>query len=165
MPIEFDITLTEKDMYRFNMYQTYSGFQGWLSIAVSVLAFVLAVRTFGDVEPLYTAVYVGFGVVFLIYLPVTLWLRSRQSLAASEVLRGTLHYAVGEEGFVVSQGEESATLPWTMVYKLVATKRNVLVYSTRRNAYVIPREQLGEAYGRLRELASEKLERYRLKLK
>ena len=28
MPLKFDITLTAEDMYRFNMYQTYSGFTG-----------------------------------------------------------------------------------------------------------------------------------------
>ena len=42
MPLKFDITLTAEDMYRFNMYQTYSGFHGWFSIAFSILIFVVA---------------------------------------------------------------------------------------------------------------------------
>ena len=63
----------------------------------------------------------------------------------SEVLRGTLHYEVDEEGLHVSQKEESALLPWKQIYKMVATKHNVLVYSSRINAYVIPRAQLGKA--------------------
>ena len=36
MPLKFDITLTAEDMYRFNMYQTYSGFHGWFSIVFSI---------------------------------------------------------------------------------------------------------------------------------
>ena len=32
---------------------------------------------------------------------------------------------------------------------MVATKHNVLVYSSRINAYVIPRAQLGESYAAL----------------
>ena len=67
----------------------------------------------------------------------------------SEVLRGTLHYEVDEEGLHVSQKEESALLPWEQIYKMVATKHNVLVYSSRINAYVIPRAQLGESYAAL----------------
>ena len=165
MPIEFDITLTSKDMYRFNMYQVYSGFHGWFSVVVSILIFVLAGRTYGRVEPMYTVLYVVFGIVFLVYLPGSLYLRSKHSLAVSEVLRNTLHYTVGEDGFAVSQGEAGAELPWTQVYKLVVTKSNVLVYSNRTNAYVIPREQLGDAYGALAELAKVKLEKFRLKLK
>lgn len=40
---------------------------------------------------------------------------------------------------------------------MVATKHNVLVYSNRTNAYVIPREQLGDAYGALAQLALAQL--------
>ena len=40
MPIEFDIKLQPKDMYRFKMYQTYSGFHGIMSIVIAI--FVLS---------------------------------------------------------------------------------------------------------------------------
>lgn len=165
MPIEFDITLTPKDMYRFNMYQTYSGFHGWFSVIVSIFIFVIAGTTYGDIESTYTILYVVFGIVFLVYPPVSLNIRSKHALASSEVLRNTLHYAVSENGFTVSQGEASAELPWTQIYKMVATKCNVLVYSNRTNAYVIPREQLGEeTYRALAEMANFKLEKYRVKM-
>lgn len=165
MPIKFDITLTSRDMYRFNMYQMYSGFHGWFSVIFSILIFVVAGVTCGEVEIMYTVLYVAFGIIFLLYPPVSLYLRSKHSLASSEVLRNTLHYAVDENGFIVSQGEASAKLPWTQIYKMVATKHNVLVYSNRTNAYVIPREQLEENYQALARLAADKLERYRLKMK
>ena len=126
MPLKFDITLTAEDMYRFNMYQTYSGFHGWFSIAFSILIFVVAGVTRGKIEAAYTALYIVFGIVFLVYPPVSLYLRSKRTLAMSEVLRGTLHYEVDEEGLHVSQKEESALLPWKQIYKMVATKHNVL---------------------------------------
>ena len=69
-----------------------------------------------------------------------------------------------ENGFTVSQGEESANLPWDQIYKMVATKSNVLVYSTRINAYIIPREQLGEQYKELAKIANEKLPKHRVKM-
>lgn len=164
MPIEFDITLTSKDMYRFNMYQTYSGFHGWFSIIVAICAFIVAGVTYGKVELTYTIIYIVFGIVFLLYLPVTLYVRSGHSLAASRILGKPLHYAVDGEGIGVSQGEESAKLPWEQIYKMVATKHNVLIYSNRINAYVIPREQLGDRYADLAGLAASKLEKYRVKM-
>ena len=115
MPLKFDITLTAEDMYRFNMYQTYSGFHGWFSIAFSILIFVVAGVTRGKIEAAYTALYIVFGIVFLVYPPVSLYLRSKRTLAMSEVLRGTLHYEVDEEGLHVSQKEESALLPWEQI--------------------------------------------------
>lgn len=164
MPIEFDITLTSKDMYRFNMYQTYSGFHGWFSVIVAICAFIVAGVTYGKVELTYTIIYIVFGIVFLLYLPVTLYVRSGHSLAASRILGKPLHYAVDGEGIGVSQGEESAKLPWEQIYKMVATKHNVLIYSNRINAYVIPREQLGDRYADLAGLAASKLEKYRVKM-
>lgn len=113
---------------------------------------------------LYGFVYCVWHYLPIIYAGVTLWLRSKSALAASEVLRGTLHYLVDENGFTVSQGEESANLPWDQIYKMVATKSNVLVYSTRINAYIIPREQLGEQYKDLAKIANEKLPKHRVKM-
>ena len=162
--IEFDTKLTAKDMYRFNMYQTYSGIHGWVSVFAAIFLWVIAARNYDSVTTNYTIFCVVFGLVFLFYFPITLYLHSKHAIAASKVLSSTLHYEVGEEGIRVSQGEESAELKWQQIYRMVATKHNVLVYSNRVNAYVIPREQLGEAYTPLAEIANAKLEKHRVKM-
>lgn len=165
MQAEFEIRLKPEDLYRFNMYQMYTGIHGWISIVLGIAVLILAVRTYGAVEMTYTLLYAVFGILFLFYAPVTLKLRSKKLIAASEELSKPLHYVVDEEGFKVSQGEASAVLAWNQIYKMVATKRNILVYSSRKNAYVIPREQLGENYQTLAKLANEKLEKFRVKMK
>lgn len=165
MPIEFDITLTEKDMYRFNMYQLYSGFQGWFSLGAAVFAFVAAVVTYGEVPGRNTFIYVLLGLFLLIYMPFNMILRAKQRFRATEELRQSLHYAVGEKGVTVSRGEENGELPWEQIYKMVSTKSAVYVYSNRINAFVIPREQLGECYSVLAELAGKKLPKHRVKMK
>jgi hypothetical protein len=165
MPIEFDITLKPNDMYRFNLYQVYTSFSGWFSVLISIALFVWAGVSYGQVTVGRTALYVVFGIVLLVYMPLSLMLRSRQSLAVNEVLRGALHYSIDAEGIAVSQGEAHALLAWDQIYKLVSTKHNVLIYSNRTNAYVIPRDQLGEQYRSLAELAREKLPDYRVKVK
>lgn len=164
MSIEFDIKLTSKDMYRFNLHQAYSGFQGWFAFFLAVICFVSAAVTFQEGFNTKIVFYLLFGVILLIYVPGTLWLRSKQSLAASEVLRGALHYLIDEEGIHVTQGEAEGTLPWDQVYKMVSNRHNVLIYSTRINAYIIPREQLLEKYRDLAELAKKQLPKYRVKM-
>lgn len=42
MKAEFDVQLQPKDLYRFNMFQTYTGMSGIISIALGILAFVMA---------------------------------------------------------------------------------------------------------------------------
>lgn len=104
MPVEFDITLTSDDMYRFNMYQTYSGFHGIFSIVIAILIFVMAAVTFGQAELMYTVIYVIFGIVFLFYSPVTLYLHAKRNIARSEVLSKSLHYHVDEEKWIYGIG-------------------------------------------------------------
>ncbi len=165
MKTEFDITLSSKDMYRFSMYHAYTGSQGILSILIAVLCFFAAVTTKGSVEWMYTLLYAGFGVVFLFYIPCNLYLRSKRQILSSEVLKHALHYRIDEEGIHTSQKEATADLPWEQVYKMVSTKYNVLIYSTRVNAFIIPREQIPGEYDALKEIASKHLETYRFKVK
>lgn len=165
MTAEFDVTITSKDMYRFNMYHAYHGFQGIFATVIGILVLVVAGATFGKVETMYTVMYIIFGVVFLVYVPASLYMRSKQQILSSEVLRQALHYKFDEEGVHVSQKEQTADLLWNQIYKVVATKSNLLVYSSRVNAYVIPRSVMGTEYETVTQLARKNLEKYRLKLK
>ncbi len=165
MKLELDVKLTEKDMYRFNMYHIYSGFQGIFSIIIAILIFVVAGVTWGNIEKTYSILYILFGIVFLLYMPLTLKLKSKQQLASNSGLRESLHYIFDETGIHVSQNGETADLEWKQVYKMVATGSNVLIYSSRINAFVIPRAVLGEQYEPLKQLAESKLEKYRIRMK
>ena len=165
MKTEFDIILTGKDLYRFSMYHAYTGFQGIVSILIAILCMVVAYATRGSVEAAYTALYAGFGILFLTYVPFNLYIRSKRQILTSEVLRHTLHYVVDEAGIHTSQNDASADLPWEQVYKAVSTKSNVLIYSSRVNAYIIPKSQIAREYEVLKNIAGKRLPAYRFKIK
>jgi len=168
MSLEFDIKLKPKDMFLFNMYQTYTSFSGWFSILFGFALFGFAGYTcykYGETGYGNAILYAVAGVFLLVYMPFTLWMRAGRSIKASPVLSNVLHYQVDEDGFTVTQGEASGVLAWKQIYKMVATKSNVLVYSNRLNAYVIPRAQLGEKYVSLAKLATNKLPRFRVRMK
>ena len=165
MEVSFDVQLQPKDLFRFNMYQTYTGMQGVLSIVLGILGFVMAGLSVGKAEIPYTIMYIVVGLIFLFYIPVSLWLRSKHTLKANAVLAGKLHYEVSEKGIHVVQGKETGDLPWDAVYKLVSNKHQILIYTTRVNAYVVPREQIGDQYDGFCQVAGKVLEPFRLKLK
>lgn len=165
MNVSFDVKLQPGDLFRFNLYQTYTTSQGPVSVILAVLVFVMAGVSFQKSSTGYGILYVVVGVLFLIYIPVTLWMRAKRTLRSNEVLSGVLHYTISEKGFEVSQGEDSGVLPWEQIYKVVATKHQVLIYSNRVNAYIIPMEQLGGNYGALKELAGKYLEKYRIRMR
>ncbi len=165
MSTEFDVTITWKDMYRFNLYHAYHGFQGIFATVIGILVLVVAGLTAGKVDTMYTVLYAIFGVVFLVYVPGSLYIRSKQQILLSDVLKQALHYKVDEEGIHVSQNDQTADLLWNQIYKIVSTKSNLLIYSSRVNAYVIPRDVIGAEYETVASLAKDYLEKYRLKLK
>lgn len=168
MPLEFDIKLEAKDMFRFNMYQTYTSFSGWSSVLFAFAMFGLSAYTFytyGEGAVAKALLYIAVGIFLLVYIPLTLWMRANRSIKTSPVLGNVLHYHVDEDGFTVTQGEASGVLAWKQIYKMVATKRLVLVYSNRVNAYVIPRTQLGAHYVPLAKLATGKLPKFRVNMK
>lgn len=165
MKTEFDITLDSKDMYYFSMHHTYTGSQGIISIVIAALCFASAVYTYGSVELLYTILYAGFGILFLLYIPVSLYLRSKRQILTSDVLRNALHYAIDETGIHTSQKEASADLPWEQVYRIISTRNHVLIYSNRINAYIIPRSQVTKEYDIIRQIAIAKLPKFRCKMK
>lgn len=165
MSVEFEIKITEKDMYRFNMHHAYTGFQGIFATVIGIAVLAVACITLGKVEGMYTTLYFLFGVIFLVYTPISLKMRSKRQFLVSPALRETMHYTMDEKGIHVAIGEETADLEWNMVYRMVSTKSNLLIYSSRINAYILPRQQLGDKYAKVKELAERKLEKYRLKLK
>ena len=109
--------------------------------------------------------YVAFSVIILLYIPISLRGRVKLTLKNNEVLAGVLHYHFTEKEIKVTSGEDSGELPWKQIYKMIDTKHNVLIYSGRRNAYVLPKDQIGDNYETLKAIAKKVLEPHRVKLR
>lgn len=166
MTAEFDVKLSAQDLFGFNMYQTYlGGVHGAVSILMALVFWISAGFTLRQGQVGYGVLYIAAGVLFLVYMPVSLWLRSKKTILTNKVLSQTLHYEVSDECIKVTQGEETGELPWNLVYKIIANDKRILIYSNRINAYVVPREQIGKQYDTFVQIASKQLESYRLKVK
>lgn len=165
MKVEFDVKLTEKDLYDFNIYQIYRSSQGIISILLAIIVWVMAGITIANGQIPYGLLYIAGGFVFLFYIPLSLKLRVKNTMRTNEVLSGVLHYEVTEDAICVSQGEEKAELLWNQIYKMIVNDKRILVYSNRVNAYIIPKNQISDKYDDFVEIAKNKLEKYRLIIK
>ena len=167
MPIHFSVRLTDRDMYRFNLYHAYTSMQGILSVAAAVLIVCVTIFARNRLDGGEILMYLALALVFLVYLPFSLKMRSKRQIALSEVLQNTLYYTLSEEGITVATetSDETALLPWDMVYKVVCNSSQILIYSNRVNAYVIPKEAVADQQGEIFEVFRGKLEDFRLRLK
>lgn len=162
--MEFDVTLTEQDMVRFNLYHTFSRFASWFAMALGVVSLIFAWYFYGRVSGTLTVVYVLLGLFLLIYLPGNTVLSAKHRIRLMPEVLEALHYRVDETGITVSRASESAELPWEKVYRVVSAKTAFYLYSSRVYAYVVPRTALSsEEQEKLIALAKEHLEARRVK--
>ncbi len=66
MKTEFDIQLRTIDMYRFNLWHTYTTSSGYVAIFMAVIAFWAAVRRWGEVSLTNSVMCVGLGAGLLL---------------------------------------------------------------------------------------------------
>ncbi len=165
MKIHFTIRLQPEDLFRFHMHRAYTGLQGWLSVVCALIVFGLAGYTGYNGGYGSMAMYIVIGVFLLIYVPAELWRRAKKSLKTNDELANELHYELSEEGIHVTQGDASADLPWTQIYKVTSDKHALLIYSSRIAAYIIPRSQVETEYDDIAKLLKEQVPSFRLKLK
>lgn len=166
MKVIFDIKVSAKDLFKFNMMQAYRGMQGFLSILLPILVFAYAFTSYGEVSIGSTLVYIGIGILFLVYVPISLWLRVNKIVNdENNALSKSLHYEFEEDVIRVSVGEESVEFKWENIFQMKTSGDLLLVYTNRINAYILPLVQMGEGYEALSKLAHSKLEKYRIKMK
>ena len=130
MKVSFDIKLTAKHLFQFNVMQAYKGMQGALSIILPVLIFVYSISSFGQVSIGSTLVYVGLGIMFLVYVPISLWLRVNKIIKdENNALSQKIHYDFEEDIIRVSVENENVEFKWENIFQLKSTKDMVLLYT------------------------------------
>ena len=173
---KMDIKIDADDMYRFQMYHTYHTGQGVLSVVLGILSIVVAVTLLVTgserVTTLDIVFYAGVGLVFLGYYPVSLKRKAPMMIEGSPILSHPLHYTFDEKNITVEadesadipEGETKAVLPWENVFKATLTKEQLLIYSNKINAYILPLSKVTDLEG-LKALMIEKLPDYRRNFK
>lgn len=165
MKVEFDVNLKPDDIFNFNFYQIYRGMQGVVSLVLSAFVFAMGFVRYEEVGLPQTILTFAIGILFLVYIPCSLKLRSKTSFEKNEVLSKPLHFTMTEKCIEVTQGEDSGQLPWDRIYKMITTKKYLYIYSARIYAYIVPLDQIENQYDKIKELATKQLETYRIKMK
>ncbi len=135
--LHLDIHIKGNDLYDYMLRHTYHSAQGLLGACIGALAVLIFLgnRQF---------IYLLAGVVIILYLPWTLFIKSRQQALNNPAFKNVLHYVLNEEGISVSQGEVTEFQRWEDMHKAVSTSKSIIVYTSRVNASIFPRRELGD---------------------
>lgn len=143
MSARFDVKMTKKILYDFLMTHTYRSFGGWFSIVIGVLGIVMTITSIGKASMTMTVVYAAFSLYFLLYQPITLYLKAAKQLKLNAMYREPMHYEVNDEGITTSQNEQVAQIPWEKVLKVTESKYSYFLYTGRIYSFVLPKESMG----------------------
>lgn len=156
--IELDVKIEAKDLYDYMLRHTYNSASGIVGSCAGALLIVLATLT-GQ------WLYLVFGLILLLYLPWTLFLRSRQQALTNPGFQKPLHYRLDEEGLTISQEEDSVQYLWTDMHRAVSTGRSIILYTSPINATIFPKEQMGDKKALVIEIISTHLPPNKVKIR
>ena len=125
------------DLYDYMLMHSYNSPAGILGSAFGAVLIFFALAT-------QQWMFIVLGAVMLLYLPWTLFIKSRRQILSNPSFQEPLQYTLDEEGLTISQGEAEEKMVWEDMYKAVSTGRSIILYTSRINATIFPKRQLGD---------------------
>jgi len=158
MEIEFDTKMNANVLYDYMLHHTYTSASGLLGTGVGALMIV----AFSMQQ---SVIFLIAGIVILAYLPWTLFMKSRQQMLANPAFKEPLHYRLDEEGITVSQNETEEKQAWDQMYKAISTGKSIIVYTSRVNASIFPKQDLGSNKAKVIEIISTHMPPSKVKIR
>lgn len=158
MEIEFDVKMNSGILYDYMMHHTFSSFPGIFGTVVGALMIIIA---YANKQFLLLAA----GLIILVYQPWTLFLRSKKQMLNNPSFKKPLHYKLTEEGIEVSQEDAVESQKWEDMYKAVSTGSSIIVYTSRVNACIFPKKDIGENKYKVIEMISTHMPAKKVKIR
>ena len=135
--LHLTVKIEAGDLYDYMLMHSYNSPAGVIGSTFGALLVLFAFMT-------EQWIYLILGVVMLLYLPWNLFIKSRRQILSNPGFQEPLEYTLDEEGLTVSQGEAQEKMVWEDMHKAVSTGRSIILYTSRVNATLFPKRQLGD---------------------
>lgn len=149
--VKFQVLVKVPYMYDFLMKNAYQGLKGIVGVIISVGALVLYLKGFGGNDDFMNGLLLVIAALMVVN-PFYLYYKAWKQVKLNKSFQEPLNYTVNDAGITVGQGEEEGTIPWNAVVMVTETRKSVLVYLSKRNAYIFPKEELKENYDEFKEM-------------
>lgn len=144
--LEIDVQLNAEQYYHFNIYHCYHSLNGFVSIFMGVICMAYGILFYKQLRLAQVVMFLLLGILFLVYNPVALYLRSKRRFLSNPVMKNPVTYIFRESGILLKQGEVEEEMLWDSIYKIIKTKESMIFYLTKYHANIIPLEEIGTEY-------------------
>ena len=165
MSIEFEVNMTDKIMYDFLLYHSYTSASGLFATLVGGGCFIFAVNKGLSGDSQSAILFAALGAMLLFSTPFTLKSSAKNQVKNTEMFQKPLQYEVTEKGITVTQDGESAENTWDHIMRVVSTSKSLVIYITRVRAIILPKEAMGDDYPAVVELISKNVPAKKVKIR
>lgn len=156
--LNLTVKINAGDLYDYMLRHSFSSPSGIVGSTFGAVLIVFAVAS-------EQWIFIVLGLVMLLYLPWTLFIKSRKQVLSNPSFQEPLEYAMDEEGLTISQGEETVSFVWADMYKAVSTSRSIILYTSRVNATIFPKRELGDKKAAVIEMISTHMPPAKVKIR
>lgn len=135
--IELDIKIEAGDLYDYMLRHSYNSSSGILGSALGAVMIIVALAE-------HQWLFLIGGLALLLYLPWVLFIKSRQQILNNPAFKKPFHYKLDDEGLTITQDEAEEKQSWEKMHKAVSTGRSIILYTSKVNATIFPKRQLGD---------------------
>lgn len=139
--VSFQVKIGVKDLYHFLMSYNYKSFGGGFGLFISIVCLIYLVISFRTNTFGANLLFLFLGLLFTVLQPIMLFQKAAQQATTSPAFREPLEYELNEEGVVIRQNSEEVPVAWDAIVKVVEDKKQILIYTSRVNACIWPKEQ------------------------
>lgn len=140
--LHFKVKIGVKDLFRFLMEYNYKSVGGAFGLVISFACLGLLAYSFPDNSTQVNVLLLVIGLLFTVIQPLMLLKKAAVQVVKNPVFRDTLEYEIGDQGITVRQKDVEQEIFWDRISKICESKKQILVYTSRVNACIWPKEQL-----------------------
>lgn len=166
MKINFEVQMTVRIMYNYILQHNYTSFSGISGVVFGIVCLVWSMQGIsgGAITQVNLALFL-IGFLFVVMNPIMLWNKARKQVKHTPVFKKPISYELSEEGITATQDGQSTHMGWDAVVKATATNVSVILYFSRVNAVIFPKEYLGNDYANVVKLIYTNVPNNRVKIR
>lgn len=160
--ISLKIQINTNNLYEFIMNNNYVSIRGIISVLFSLASAVGTVIFWEQFSGIQKALMVFMSLLFIVIAPIEYYIRAKRQVKKN--FSEELEYIFDESGITIKKSNESSSLKWNEVMKVINTKNLIVVYFTPIRAFIIPKKCIGENFDALKELMEKSTSCYKFKM-
>ena len=135
--MQIHVKMTEKDLFDFSMYSSYSGAMGVFNVIFTVAALVLLVVTWTWVSVYQKLLLVCCALIFTVLQPAMLHFKSKKQ-AQMTGFSMPINLTLTDEKIAVEQAGVTGDVLWNQVWSAVRIKSMFIIKVGPTHGYLIP---------------------------